>query len=452
MSTVLAASASATPLRFSVAYGADRYTTSVMAEGDPTGTAFIVTGEKFPDGLTAGAVAGMLGGNVYLTPKRQLTQEVRERVVYAERIVVVGSEGAVGLDVMTWLQQNTRAQLERVEGLDRYDTAAKLSARFYQPGVERVVVATGEDFPDALAGSAAAAHADSPVLLVRRDALPTETAAELARLRPQAITVVGGEGKVSEAVRQELQRFTAAPVDRLHGADRYETAVAVSRSFFPSAEDVTVVSGEKFPDALPAGAYAGRLDGPLLLAHATCVPETVNLEIERVQLPFEQAQPALQAFGGPSTVSEAALKRTNCQPPGSPRWTYLEDLPAPVGGAKWTVSHATMGGHFYPRSVAYDTDPRNSEYRTWKLGSAFSSFSMVAGVADLNTTGLTSTVEVYGDEKLLASRRVSPGQPARFDLDVRGVDNLKIVTTTPAGAVPGTATDNHVHLGDAAVR
>ncbi|WP_432571065.1 cell wall-binding repeat-containing protein [Kineococcus sp. SYSU DK005] len=456
--TLVAGAAAATPVRTTPAYGPDRYVTSVMAADDPTATAFIVTGENFPDGLSAGAVAGTIGGNVYLTPQRQLTREVREQVVYAQRIVVVGSERAVGPDVMTWLRQNTRAELSRVDGVDRYATAANLSHRFYSTpagaGDEHahVVVATGEDFPDALAGSAAAAHEESPLLLVQRDAVPAATAAELVRLRPRAISVVGGAGKVSDAVLRELQRYTDAPVDRIAGADRYETAVAVSRAFFDTADDVVLASGAGFADALPAGAAAGRRGGPLLLAPGDCVPEFVNLEIERVEAGYGPGATRLYSVGGAPSFTEQAAKRTNCRPAGAPALKYLDELPWPTGSARFASDHATMAGRFYPRSPAYDTDPRNSDYRTWKLGAAYSRFTMVAGVADGNTSGTTSTVEVYGDERLLARAEVRRGAPAPFDVDVRGVDNLKIVTTTPGTTPVVGSLATTVYLGDAAVR
>ena len=77
---------------------------------------------------------------------------------------------------------------------------------------------------------------------------------------------------------------------------------------------------------------------------------------------------------------------------------------------------------------------------------------MVAGIADDNPSSLTSTVAVYGDEKLLASAVVAKGAPVTFDVDVRGVDNLKVVTTSPNADLTTTVPDaNNVYFGDAAV-
>lgn len=461
--------ADASPTRFTRNYGVDRYMTSAIIDDDPTATAYVVSGDAFPDGLAAGAVAGQVGGNVYLTRQGELPQAVRERIIYASKIVVVGGEKAVGPAVMSWLQQNTRGALSRVNGDDRFATAAALSAVSFASlsgatGVANVVIATGDEYPDALAGSAAAAKAKSPLLLVRRDEVPSTVAAELARLKPQAITVVGGNGRVSDAVLARLRSFTTGPVDRVAGADRYETADLVSAKFFPNgttlpdgtkvrggAARVTLASGETFADALAAGAFAGRRGGPLLLTASGCVTEQTNLEIERLQAPFGEDS-VLNSVGGPDRISENAARRTNCQPAGTPAKTYLEDLTYVEGSARTKYDHATINGRFYPRSVAYDADPRNSDYASWTLDGKFSRFTAVAGVADDNASSLASTVQVFGDEKLLASAEVSKGKPAPLSVDVRGLGRLKIVTTTPnASLSPKDPTANNVYIGDGAV-
>ena len=444
-----AAGAAATPVTVHRAYGSDRYVTASLLEDPHRDVAYVVTGEGFADGVAAGAVAGRPGANLFLTPRGQLTQEVRDVIGYYREVVVVGSEASVGPDVTTWLQQNTRARLTRVGGADRYATAANLSAASFAPGVRTVVVATGTDYADALAGSAAAASVASPVLLVQPGAVPDSVRAELARLRPQTITVLGGTGAVGAAVQQDLQQYTTGAVTRLAGADRYGTAVAVSRAFFPGAPYAGLASGTSWPDAIAAGAVAGRRSSPLLLTPKDCVPQAVNLEIERL------GAGQLQAVGGDRTYSDAAAQRTSC---GAAPTTYLDELAAPTGNAAYRSGHVTIGGVFHPRAAAYATyapttsspDLPNAEYRTWVLGVPYSRFTAVAGVADGTTSGLSAVVDVYGDERLLGSYRVAAGRPATVDLDVRGVVALKVVTTSSARtAAPDDLDARTVYLGEA---
>ena len=80
----------------------------------------------------------------------------------------------------------------RLAGADRYATAAAISSTYYTPGVQAAFIATGAGFADALAGGPAAALNDSPLLLVRTEHDSLGHAAELTRLNPQRIYVLGG--------------------------------------------------------------------------------------------------------------------------------------------------------------------------------------------------------------------------------------------------------------------
>ncbi len=101
--------------------------------------------------------------------------------------------------------------LSRLAGADRYGTAAALSAATFGPGVSVAYVATGANFPDALAAAAAAGFRAGPVLLVSRDAIPAPTASELARLKPERIVVVGGPAVVGDGVAAALRSYLASP-------------------------------------------------------------------------------------------------------------------------------------------------------------------------------------------------------------------------------------------------
>lgn len=187
----------------------------------------------------------------------------------------------------------------RVAGADRYGTAAAVSRAHFTPGVPVAFVATGTNFPDALAGGPAAGVQGGPMLLTEPGSLPQVTRDELARLQPGRIVVLGGTGAITAAVAEELQAFTAGPVDRLHGADRYETAAAVSRSAFaPGVPAVLVATGATFPDALAAGPAAIKAGGPVLLTRGDVLPQATRDELARL------APSAVYLLGGTGAVSE----------------------------------------------------------------------------------------------------------------------------------------------------
>lgn len=88
----------------------------------------------------------------------------------------------------------------RISGADRYATAADVSATLWDPElVQTVYLASGEGFADALA-IGPSTYADGPLLLARRDELPSATVAEMQRLQPCFIVVVGGTAAISDAV------------------------------------------------------------------------------------------------------------------------------------------------------------------------------------------------------------------------------------------------------------
>ncbi len=127
-------------------------------------------------------------------------------------------------------------------------------------------VATGVDFPDALTGGPAASLTDGPILLVGTDFIPDVTAAELERLNPDHIEILGGTAAVDAGVEAALAGFTSGLVGRLFGSDRFGTAADVATSVFASGLDVAyIATGGEFPDALSGVPAAGQDEAPLLL-------------------------------------------------------------------------------------------------------------------------------------------------------------------------------------------
>nr|BFF11042.1 hypothetical protein GCM10025699_23450 [Microbacterium flavescens] len=181
-----------------------------------------------------------------------------------ERVVVTVTAGSV-VDVGTMTFSQEPVQYQRVAGLDRYRTAAALSAKYFGAArTDTVFIASGTAFPDALSAGAAAAVNGAPVLLVPRTGLPAAVASELRRIEPATIYVIGGAATVSTATQTALRGY-AGTVVRISGPDRYATSRAVAAEFFDIPAIAYIATGRDFPDALAASAVAGALGGPLVL-------------------------------------------------------------------------------------------------------------------------------------------------------------------------------------------
>lgn len=209
-----------------------------------------------------------------------------------QQIVVLGGAGAVSDEVVAELGDFTDGEVSRLAGTNRYETAALVSGELAT--ADTVVVASGELFPDALAGAAHAAATDSPVLLVKADVVPATVTAEIERLAPSSILLLGGDLVVSDAVEESLNDL--APVTRVAGADRYETSALLAR-LSEAPATAYVATGQDWPDGLTGAAAAGRQSAPLLLTRGDQLTSTIAAELVRLQAPD------LVVLGGEGVIS-----------------------------------------------------------------------------------------------------------------------------------------------------
>lgn len=157
-------------------------------------------------------------------------------------------------------------------GADRYKTAIQISQEAFPDGSRAVVIASGEDWPDALCGSTLAGAIGGPVLLTRKGALSPELIAELDRLDPMAAYVLGGEGVVSKNVFDEVSEIVGLKgAVRIGGTDRYQTAELIAAEIFRLSEGETdgtafVTTGQNYADALSASPIAAYRVWPIFLS------------------------------------------------------------------------------------------------------------------------------------------------------------------------------------------
>jgi putative cell wall-binding protein len=206
-----------------------------------------------------------------------------------------------GTSAVSALDGDLPFQIVRYEGEDRIGTAVDISMSRFSPreGLD-AFVATAGAFPDALAGGPAAALGGAPVLLTGTDVLPAPTRAELERLRPDRIYVLGGPAAVSAAVEEELRGLASVEVVRLGGDDRFATAAVVADAFHDGTlGTVYVTTGSDFPDTLAAGPAAAGVAAPILLVEADRIPEATAAALEQL------APSQIVVVGGPATVSPA---------------------------------------------------------------------------------------------------------------------------------------------------
>ncbi|MBH0008762.1 cell wall-binding repeat-containing protein [Salinibacterium sp. SWN1162] len=191
--------------------------------------------------------------------------------------------------------------VSRVSGQDRFIVSSALSKKAYSTaGIDRVYVATGMDFPDALSAAAAAAAYDGPLLLVTSSAIPSSTATELKRLKPKEIVVVGGTGAISKTVYNSLSNY-ASKISRISGGDRYESSRLIAESAFPAGTTTSayIATGTTFADALSASSAAAAAGSPVILVSG----KSSKLDAETTALLKRLGITSVTIAGGSGAVS-----------------------------------------------------------------------------------------------------------------------------------------------------
>lgn len=290
--------------------GADRYETAMYAswlsglgdidengaiDGDEVAApvVYVVNGRNFPDALSAAAPAAYNGGVLLSTKTDTLPPSTRYELqrLHPERIVLVGGGAAISTSVANQIRNITDATVGRQGGSTRYETSRILAENGFPNGPQSTFayIASGVNYPDALAAGSPAALFGVPVVLVdgRRDTVDNATLALLDDLGMVGAEIAGGTSSIPAGIQAQLEaRYGAANVLRSGGATRYETAALLVEGSHGYAYDVTredsdpsndwevfeafFASGRNFPDALAGGAIAGYLLEPFYPVDDRC--------------------------------------------------------------------------------------------------------------------------------------------------------------------------------------
>jgi putative cell wall-binding protein len=176
--------------------GADRFEVSRNIIDDAFGTSvpdlYLTTGNGFADALTAGVAGAALDRPVLLTngsapAMDQATQDALARWG-TTHVTIVGGTASVTVGVANGIDSS--ATVDRISGNDRYDVAAGLSRTF--PPSDRVYLASGAGFADALTTAVLAGSAHAPLLLSAGQCSTTSTMSTLIARNPTVVVAVGG--------------------------------------------------------------------------------------------------------------------------------------------------------------------------------------------------------------------------------------------------------------------
>lgn len=190
-------------------------------------------------------------------------------------------------------------------GETRYDTMAAIVEEGFASS-PCVVVASGEDYPDALSASALAGVMNCPIVLTSRNELSRQTAEQIDRLRVTRAYVVGGPAAIDENVEAAFESMGVA-VTRVAGPDRRSTSVEMLhrvREAGSTSETVVVASGVSFADALSISPWAYSTASSIVLTRSDGTLDEQTVKAVR-EAGFSEAI----LVGGTSMVSDAVAEQ-----------------------------------------------------------------------------------------------------------------------------------------------
>lgn len=158
--------------------------------------------------------------------------------------------------------------MPRLAGDTRYETAGLLfdQGNWQQGG--SIVLASGANYPDALAASALAGDLNAPIMLTDPNGLSTETEWRIQNLKPARVYIIGGNAAVSVKVERRIAQLIGSEtnIQRIAGDTRYDTSLKVASSLSNPSDTVIVTTGINYADALSISPYAFATGSPVVLS------------------------------------------------------------------------------------------------------------------------------------------------------------------------------------------
>ncbi|MBV1821910.1 cell wall-binding repeat-containing protein, partial [Bacteroidales bacterium MSK.15.36] len=214
-------------------------------------------------------------------------------------------EGSISEHVEDEIKSKITNDVERFKGGDRYETSMKIAQRL--PNKEKVILASGEGYADALSAAPIAAINSMPIVLTPGDRLPKLAEDYLKKDEVKVVYIIGGTASISDTIEKKLPSSI-----RIYGKDRFETNAEIIRNF-PLDFDyknayITLGAGEtgnEFADALTGSVLAAKDRAPVLLTGKNLNSNTKAIANE-VLFPSTK----FKVLGGVNNVSDKLVEDT----------------------------------------------------------------------------------------------------------------------------------------------
>jgi len=274
---------------------------------DKSDTVIIANAYKFPDAMASAPLAYLKNGVILLTtgdkskgvPKATINEIQRLK---AKNIIVVGGNSSVSDEEVSALKKVAK-NIKRIGGVDRYQTSELIAYEVNKltDNKNKVVVASGEVFPDALSVGSYASRKGLAIILSKHNQLPLYSKQAIKNIGANDFIIVGGVNTISKSVEESINGKKV----RYAGLDRYETAKEIAENTYSNPNRVFIASGEIFIDSLVVGPVAGRFEAPILLTNKNSLPNPTK------DFTMKSSVKHITIVGGVNTVSKKVENELN---------------------------------------------------------------------------------------------------------------------------------------------
>lgn len=228
---------------------------------------YLVSGEDFADALTGGVLAGEKNGSIFYVNEKSIDERGYKRIKQAKNVYAVGGDAAIPENLVKGLS-NYRG---RIFGSNRYGTATEVAKVLGEK--RNILIASGENFPDALSASALAIEKDMNIILTGKDVIPGAVKNYLMKNKEKEVYFVGGDAAVSNKTKEEIFSMMGKNSNELSeriiaGKNRYETSKAAAIAFGPSKSAI-LANGGDYKDALLGSSVSAQKQAPIFLVSGT---------------------------------------------------------------------------------------------------------------------------------------------------------------------------------------
>lgn len=289
--------------------GDDRYLTAieVSQRGWSKGaeTVVLTTGLNYPDALSAAPLAGKYDAPILLVGSKGLSTEALAEVkrLKPKKAYIVGGTGVIPSSVEGQLSTNG-ISVTRLAGQDRYDTAMAVARSV---GMSKgIFIVPGQSFTDTLSAAPIAAAEGMPIIPVPAEDLTKSQQTYFSKAKLNRVIVMGSQKEIPDKIRN----YFASP-ENISGADPYARNIALLEYFGETVNiDTTfIATGQQYPDALSAAAYAQIDNNPIILLNGNQIPSAAQNFFAK------NAMSNIIVLGGESILSSSTLSRLTNQIP-----------------------------------------------------------------------------------------------------------------------------------------